>query len=107
MEGVDMPEKTLQPTTPGHESGFTIKTARVSTGSIAALGQSEITVTWPTPFPSTSYTAAAFVEEGTATTDTLKVLKIASRAPDSCVVLVQNLDISARTGTLHVFAIPG
>lgn len=101
-----MPEKTLQPAATAHELGYTLKTVRITTGSIAASSQAEISVTWPSAFPNTNYTVIAMVEEGTAATDNLKVLKIVSRTATGCVVRVQNVVAAAVTGTLHLVAIP-
>src|SRR5215208_5194936 len=82
-----------------------IQTVRVTTGSVTASSQLEVTVTWPQPFASTGYTVMATVEEATAATDTLKVLKVVSRSTTDCVVRVQNVNASARTGTLHLIGI--
>ncbi len=101
-----MPDKTLQPAASAHDLGHTIKTVRVTTGSVGASSQAEISVTWPSAFPNTGYTVSVMVEEGTAATDNLKVLKIVSRTATGCVVRVQNVVAAAVTGTLHLVAIP-
>ncbi len=101
-----MPDKTLQPAAALHPLGTVMKTVRVTTGAIAAASQAEVAVTWPTPFPDTNYTAIATVQEGTAATDTLKVLKIVSRTAAGCVVRVQNVAAAPATGNLHLIAIP-
>jgi len=89
----------------GASGVVSIQSVRVTTGSVTASSQLEVTVTWPQAFPSTSYTVMATVEEATAATDTLKVLKIVSRSATDCVIRVQNVNASARTGTLHVVGI--
>ena len=103
-----MPTATLK-RLPEWEAGATglvsIQTVRVTTGSVTGSAQAEITVTWPQAFASTNYTVSATVEEATAATDTLKVLKVVSRSTTDCVVRVQNVNASARTGTLHLIGI--
>ena len=89
----------------GASGVISIQSVRVTTGSVTASSQLEVTVTWPQAFPSTSYTVSATVEESTAATDTLKVLKVVSRSTTDCVVRVQNVNASARTGTLHLIGI--
>lgn len=58
------------------------------------------------PFPDLNYTVSATVQETTAATDTLKVLKVVSRTAAGCVVRVQNVAAAPATGTLHLVAIP-
>jgi hypothetical protein len=82
-----------------------IQTVRVTTGSVTGSAQTEITVTWPQPFPGTGYTVKAVVEEGTAATDTLQIKKIVSTTTANVTLRVVNADASARTGTLHVVGI--
>lgn len=101
-----MPEVAFQTK---HASGgyaFPIKTRRITTGSVAASSQAEVTVAWETPFADTNYTVIATVEENTAATDTLKVLKVASKTAEGVIIRVQNVNATARTGTLHVLALP-
>jgi hypothetical protein len=81
------------------------ETVRVTTGSVAGASQAEVSVTFDKAFSDTNYTLMCQVEESTAATDTLKVLKIVSKSTTGCVVRVQNVNASARTGTLHVLAI--
>jgi hypothetical protein len=100
-----VPNKTLQPAVEGHELGHTIKTVRVTTGSVAASSQAPVVVTWPTPFPSTNYTVSAFVEE-TTVADNLRVLKIQAKSAADVTIRVQNVEATARTGTLNVVGIP-
>src|SRR5215203_4285620 len=88
-----------------HPNAFRIEHARVTTGSVGASSQAEVSVTFEAAFSSTNYTVMAVVEEATAATDTLKVLKVVSKSATGCVVRVQNVNASARTGTLHVVAI--
>lgn len=88
-----------------HPDALSIQAARVSTGSVGASSQAEVSVSFPQPFTDTNYTVMAVVEEATAATDTLKVLKVVSKSTSGCVVRVQNVNASARTGTLHVLAI--
>src|SRR5215208_5588793 len=82
-----------------------IQTVRVTTGSVTASSQLEVTVTWPQAFASTNYTVMATVEESTATTDTLQVKKIVSKTVNDCLIRVVNANASARTGVLHLIGI--
>lgn len=82
-----------------------MRSLRVTTGSVAGGGSVDVTVTWPTPFADSNYTAVASIEEGTAG-DSLRVRKVVSRAAGSVTVLVANSDaLNARTGIVHVIAI--
>jgi len=88
-----------------HRDAIRTETVRLTTGSVGATSQAEVSVTFDKAFLDTNYTLFATVEEGTAGTDTLQVLKIVSKSTTGCVVRVQNVNASARTGTLHVVAI--
>jgi len=79
---------------------------RQATGSIAGTGQADVTVTWPTAFPDTSYTVVALVEVDDAG-DSLTVRRIRSRTAAGCVVNVVNSALTAKTGVLHVMAMVG
>lgn len=81
------------------------KTQRVTTGSIAGTSSAEVTVTWTQAFADTNYTVAVDVVEGTATTDTIRILKIVSFSASQVVIRVHNDNGTARTGTLHLTAI--
>jgi len=88
-----------------HPDALKVEPVRITTGSVGASSQAEVAVTFGVPLPDTNYTVMATVEEATAATDTLKVLKVVSKSTTGCVVRVQNVNASARTGTLHVVAI--
>jgi hypothetical protein len=89
----------------GHTDAWRVETVRVTTGSVAGSSQAEVRVTFDKAFLDTNYTLFTAVEETTAATDTLKVLKVVSKSTTGCVIRVQNVNASARTGTLHVVAI--
>lgn len=101
-----MSEVALQMKHSSQAYAYPLKVRRATTGSVAGSGQAEITVAWETPFADTNYSVIATVEEGTAATDTLKVLKVASKTPEGVVIRVQNVNATARTGTLHVLGLP-
>lgn len=83
-----------------------IKTARVTTGSIAGLANAGVTVTWPEAFVDASYTVNADMLEPTAgVSGSLVVDHIESKAAASCVVRVNNRNTGALTGTIHAIAI--
>ncbi|MBW3663582.1 MAG: hypothetical protein KY469_10825 [Actinobacteria bacterium] len=81
-----------------------VRAVRVATGSIGATGEADITVTFPTAFPDTNYTATAIVEIDDPG-ESLRVRRMRVKTADSCVVNVVNNAITSRTGTLHVIAI--
>lgn len=94
----------IPPSVPGF-SANRIRTKRVSTGSIAASGEVVVTVTWPTAFADTNYTATVSVLE-TQDFQTVRYLKTQGVGLASIDVRVRNDDaLNARTGTIHAIAI--
>ena len=82
-----------------------VRTARVSTGSIAGAAQVSVTFNWPTPFADSNYTVSVSVVEAQVS-NTLEVLKVVGLTPSAVEVRVINNDaVTARTGTLHAIAI--
>lgn len=80
------------------------RSARATTGSVAGGGTVDVTVTFATAFADTAYTVQASVEQADAG-DTLRVMKVVSRAAGSCVVRVVNTNATtAFTGTVHATA---
>lgn len=81
-----------------------IEHGRVTTGSVASLGEADVSLTWPTAFPDTNYTVAASVELDLAG-EALRVRRIRTRTTTGCTVNIINNAATAQTGTLHAIAI--
>jgi hypothetical protein len=80
------------------------RAARAATGTVAAGGTADITVTLDPPMPSGEYTAIATAEQG-GSSEGLTVLRIVSKTASQVVVRVLNRDaLLARSGTVHVIA---
>lgn len=76
---------------------------RVTTGSIGGAASATVVFTLPTAMPDTSYTVAVSVEESNFD---LSVRGVVSKTASTVSVRVTNNNaVTARTGTLHVFAI--
>lgn len=73
---------------------------------MAGAGTAAVTVTWPTAFSDTNYTAVADVVETTAAgTATLRVDRITAKTTTGITVRVVNSDaVTARTGTVQATA---
>lgn len=101
---------TFLPTIWGNSGGGSVPSypqrvlsAGVTTGSIAASSQADITVSWPTSFADSAYVPFVTLLEATAD---LQVRAIKSKANGSIVVTVRNNSTTtARTGTLMAMAI--
>lgn len=87
--------------------GLSARRVQVATGVVAAGGQADVTVPWPSAFPDVNYTVVATVEEGQLA-DTLKVLKVRWKTAADCGVRLANADaLQGRSGVLNVVGIPG
>jgi hypothetical protein len=87
----------------GDGGGF--KHKRLTTGSINATTDVDVTVTWGTTFADANYTVTASVVDATAANASLKIVHITSVSAANCVIRVRNDSAGALTGTLHVHAI--
>lgn len=74
---------------------------RTSTGGIAALSSSVVTVTWPVAWADTSYTPIVCVEEST-TVAGLTADKVVGRSTTTIAVLISNASAGTLTGTVHL-----
>lgn len=83
-----------------------IRTAQVTTGSVAAGAEASITATWAVPMESADYTVVATILEATAGLS-IRVLHVISQSATQVVVRVINNAADAKTGTLHVLAVGG
>lgn len=85
-----------------------IQVLRASTGSVAAGGQVEVTVTWPTAWADTNYTVVVSLQETTSDVAGagMRIRRIRNKNAADFTVIVQNENlITAVTGTLHVCGI--
>ncbi len=97
-----MSGRTIAASVPG--VGSSIRTARVTTGSVPGTSETDVTVTWDTPFADTDYTVVPVVEED-ENGESLRVRRLRSKTAGGCVVNVVNNAITSRTGTVHAIGI--
>ncbi len=80
--------------------------ASTTTPSILFGNPARVTLNWPVTLPGTNYAATCSVQEGTTTTNTLRVQQIDTVSPTGLTVRVVNDDSNAgHTGTLHCQAV--
>ena len=82
-----------------------LKSQRVTTGSIGSGASAAITVTWPSPFSDTSYTAVASVLDSTGSSASLSVVHIETVSSSSISVRVSNTAGGSLTGTIQAIAL--
>lgn len=60
------------------------------------IGSTDILITWPTPWPDTSYAVVPTIVSGTGALGSLTAtLKVGSKTTDNCVVTVANTGLAA------------
>ncbi|MES2460591.1 MAG: hypothetical protein V4671_08395 [Armatimonadota bacterium] len=81
------------------------RTKRVTVQNLAGLALSDVTVTWPKPFPDANYTATvSLMQMGVPAGITIDCALVSQTAA-GIVVRVKNIGISAQAPVLHAMAL--